>query len=55
MFAIEWVGSSIIGEGQFGHVKLAKIKTLGIVVAPKEHKPHTSKKSILAETVILMT
>ena len=53
---VEWLSSNInIGDGQFGEVKLAKIKTLNLVVAAKMHKSHASKNSILSETVISIT
>ena len=57
MSNIEWqfLPTDNLGSGQFGEIKLAKIKTLDVMVAAKVPKVNVSRKLILAETVVLMT
>ena len=47
--------TTVLGEGIFGNVVLAKVKSLGLVVAAKVPKQNVSKKSILAETIIMLS
>lgn len=44
-----------VGSGVFGCVKLGYLKSLEFVIAVKHFDQKTSYKSILAETVILLT